>query len=348
MSGDLDQRLATMLQHQAGGDVDPTPIVRHARHRGRRLRLRRRGLVAAGAAAACAALAVVVMVAPLGRTPVAAPVTPIALVLPDAPGQPGAVARPDLVGTDPGVMHFVTDALVHGAVSATWTAGRGVESVELRGPNGQARLMLARSTEMLDEQQQTLGSEGRPRQHSDVRVEGHPGVAWFDAAGDRQLWFVRWQPADGLWAQLDIYAAGRDEATAAAGRVRFDGAQRCVVPFRLQTLPSGGRLLACSVTLGRSEHGVFTSGSLVVGDGSGRWLTVRAQLAPDYEAKAGDLVAGPYRARRQGGDVLEMGVGPCVVEAFLEGWGRGYTESDGLTVLGGYQPAHDLGRPAMW
>lgn len=71
MSTDLDQRLAAMLRHRAGGDVDPTPIVEHARRRGRHLRLRRQGLIVGGAAAACAALAAVVMVVPTAgrRTP---------------------------------------------------------------------------------------------------------------------------------------------------------------------------------------------------------------------------------------------------------------------------------------
>ncbi|MFF0471370.1 hypothetical protein ACFYPX_28530 [Micromonospora zamorensis] len=43
-----------------------------------------------------------------------------------------------------------------------------------------------------------------------------------------------------------------------------------------------------------------------------------------------------------------MAVEPCVVEAFLKGWGKGYSESDGLVVLGGYQPAGDLDRPDTW
>jgi hypothetical protein len=163
------------------------------------------------------------------------------------------------------------------------------------------------------------------------------------------LWFVRWQPAAGLWAQLDTYATSRDEAAGTASRVRFDGAHRCVVPFRLGSLPPGGRLLECSVTFGRSAPGSFIEGALVVGDDSGRWLTVRAQVAPNgSEARRGDLVAGPYRARRQGSDVLEMVVMPCVVEAFRKGWGDGYTEAEGLAILGGYQPAADLDRPDTW
>ncbi|GGO08326.1 hypothetical protein [Micromonospora parathelypteridis] len=349
MFSDLDQQLAATLKQRAGGDVDPAPIVAHARDHGRRLRRRRRGLIAGGMAAACAALTVAVLAVPPGRTPDDAVVPAAAFRLPEASGQPGAIARPEDVGADPGVVHFSADALVSGADSATWRAGRGIESVEFRGPTGQARFALARSEASLDGLQQTLSSAGRPQPPTAVLVGGRPGAAWFDPSGDQKLWFVRWQPADGLWAQLDSYAATRDDAIGVAGRVRFDDAQRCVVPFRLESLPPGGRLLECSVTLGDSERRPFIDGSLVVGDGSGRWLTVRAQLVTNgYEARSGDLVAGDYRARRQGSDVLEMVVEPCVVEAFLKGWGNGYAESDGLVVLGGYRPARDFGRPDTW
>ncbi|MEU7656656.1 hypothetical protein AB0C42_14510 [Micromonospora taraxaci] len=349
MFSDLDQQLTATLQHRAGGDVDPTPIVEQARHRGRRLRLRRRVLVAGGVAAACVAVTSVVLAFPTGRGSDDPIMPAAALMLPEASGQSGAIARPEDVGADPATVHFSTDALVDGAEWATWSAGRGTESVEFRGPKGQARFALARSAAALDGLQQTLSSAGRPQPRTEARVGDRPGVAWFDPSGDRKLWFVQWQPADGLWAQLDIYARTQDEATGTAARVRFDGAHRCVVPFRLESLPPGGRLLGCSVTLGRSRDSRFVDGALVVGDDAGRWLTVRAQRAPDgYEASRGDLVAGPYRARRQGSDVLEMTVRPCVVEAFRKGRGSGYTEEEGLAILGGYRPTGDIDRPNTW
>ncbi|WFE52181.1 hypothetical protein [Micromonospora sp. WMMD1155] len=348
MFSDLDQRLTATLQHRAGGDVDPTPIVAQARQRGRRLRLRRRGLIAGGVAAVCVAVTSVVLAFPMGRN-ADEPIMPAAVMLPEAPGQRGATARPEEVGADPATVHFSPDALLDGAEYATWHAGRGVESVEFRGPRGQARFALARSVAALDGLQQTLSSAGRPQPRTEARVGDRSGVAWYDPSGDRKLWFVRWQPTDGLWAQVDMYATTQDEATGTAARVRFDGAHRCVVPFRLESLPPGGRLLECSVTLGRSGDSRFVDGSLVVGDDAGRWLTVRAQHAPDgYEAGRGDLVAGPYRARRQGSDVLEMVVKPCFVEAFRKGRGSGYTEAEGLAILGGYRPGGDLDRPDTW
>ncbi|MGC4771070.1 hypothetical protein ACLQ25_19115 [Micromonospora sp. DT44] len=343
MVSDLDRRLAATLAHRAGGDIDPTPIVEHARQNGRRLRRRRRGLLAASAAVACVALAALVPTVRDADDPMPPATT---LLLPEAPA--AAVVRPRDVGTDPTTVHFSADALVSGAEYATWRAGRGSESVEFRGPDGAARFALARSVVALDALQQTLSSSGRPQPRTDVRVGDRPGVAWFDPSGDQKLWFVRWQPADGLWAQLDTYAATSDEAIGTAGRVRFDGARRCVVPFRLESLPAGARLLECSVTLSQSEKGAFAEGSLVVGDDAGRWLTVRAQSAPGRQVRSADLVAGPYRARRQGSDVLEMTVERCSVEAFRKGWGNGYTEAEGLAILGGYRPAPDLDHPDTW
>jgi hypothetical protein len=234
MFSDLDQQLTATLQQRAGGDIDPTPIVEQARQRGRRLRRRHRGFVAGAVTAACVALTAVVVAIPFGGG-TDDPIMPAtALMLPEASGQTGATARPQDVGADPGVVHFSADALVDGAEYATWRAGRGIESVEFRGPTGQARFALAGTVQSLDELQQTLSSAGRPQGRTDVRVGDRPGIAWFDPSGDQKLWFVRWQPGDGLWAQLDTYATSRDEATATAGRVRFDAAHRCVVPFRLE------------------------------------------------------------------------------------------------------------------
>lgn len=347
MFSDLDEQLATTLKHRAGGDIDPTPIVQQARHRGRRLRLRRRGLIVGGVAAVCVALTSVVLAIP-GVRSTDDPVMPVAaLMLPEA--QSDGTVRPEEVGADPATVHFTTDNLVNGADFASWRTGRGIESVEFRGPSGQARFVLGRTEALLDGLPQTLSSQGRPQGRTEIRVGDRSGVAWFDPSGDRKLWFVRWQPADGLWAQVETYATTLDDATGTASRMRFDGAHRCVVPFRLESLPPEGRLLECSVTLGRSARDFFVEGALVVGDASGRWLTVRAQPAPNSDyARRGDLVAGPYRARRQGRDVLEMVVKSCYVEAFRKGRGNGYTEAEGLAILGGYRPARDLDRLETW
>jgi len=198
--------------------------------------------------------------------------------------------------------------------------------------------VLARSAATLYSLRQTLASAGRPEQPADVRINDRPGTAWFDpgAGGGPGVWFVRWQPADGLWARLDIYADNRDQAVSAAARIRFDGTSGCAVPFRLRALPAGARVLECSVNLAR--NGKFAEGSLVVGEGENRRLTVRAQRAPVTSPDEG-------RIRHQGAEVLQMFVKPCVVELFLD---AGYAEADGRAVMAGYQGVGDIDDPDSW
>ncbi|MEU8243955.1 hypothetical protein AB0C07_37345 [Actinoplanes missouriensis] len=330
MSTDLEQRLAATLEAHTGRDRDPAPLIDDARRRGRRIRRRRSVAITLGALSAAAVVAVVALVMPAGPPP--------DLMLPAAPGEPGAAQRPDLVGADPAAVHFTADELVTDARHVTWSVGRGTESVEF---TGRARFVLARTAAQVDGVRQILASAGRPESPSAVRVGDRPGSAWVDQApgGGPGLWFVKWQPADGLWGRLEIYAGSRAEATAAADRVRFDGARRCAVPFRLTELPAGARVVECSVNRSLDADGGFAEGTLVVADQAGRWLTVRAQrTAGGGRSGAGDVTAGPYAVWRQGSGVLEMAVREEQVELFLTGWGKGYSESEGLAVLSGYQP----------
>ncbi|WP_240669784.1 hypothetical protein [Actinoplanes solisilvae] len=309
------------LDAHARGDVDVARLVAGARQRGRRLRRRRQALVSVGAAAVVAA---VFLVLPIGARGT--------LTLPAA-DQPGAAQQPAVVGEDPTTVHFTADQLVDDADHATWTTGRGTESVEFQG---KARFVLARD---VTDVRQALASSGKPQPEAPVRIGARPGVAWADEVpgGGAWLWFVKWQPVDGLWGRLEIYAPSRSQAVAAATRIRFDAARRCTAPFRLDSLPSGARMLECSVTLSSDDS--VTDGSLVVGDANNRWLTVRAQrLDRGLGSPAGNLKAGPYQVRRQGSTILEMTVKPHHVELFLDGQGNGYSEQTALTVLAGYRP----------
>ncbi|MBG0565039.1 hypothetical protein [Actinoplanes aureus] len=335
----LDERLAATLAAHAGADPDPAPIVERARHRGRRLKRRRRGLIGLGAAAVCAVVAAVFLV------PQSGPVRRAdAVLLPAAPGRPGAADRPDLVGTDPWTLHFTADDLVAGAGHVEWKAGGGFESVEYWGPGGHGRLLLAQDTDTLDPIKQALSSTASIEYRSnptEVRVAGRPGTARFEPnGGGPDLWVVRWEPLDGLWARLEVYANGQDAAIAVAERFRYDGARRCAVPFRLTELPAGSRTLVCSVQLGAT----FIEGTLVVNDDTRRWVSVRAQLTEDE---------GPAEVRRRGerADVLEKRVEPFAVEAHLSGLGntpRSYTEEEGRAILNGVRPNGDPDEISTW
>ncbi|RAK27150.1 hypothetical protein B0I29_12437 [Actinoplanes lutulentus] len=211
--------------------------------------------------------------------------------------------------------------------------------MEFRGTSGHGRFALGRDAATLDALQQTLTSSGQPGQPSHVVVSGRPGTATMDPgiAGSPDLWILRWQPVDGIWARLDLYATDSDALTAAANGVLFDSSLRCAVPFRLAVLPAGSQVEQCSVDLSRDESETFAEGSLVVGDEQGRWLTVRAQRAEQLGGRlSATVTAGSHKARWQGADILESWVEPCAVEIFLKGKGQGYAASDALEVLGGF------------
>jgi hypothetical protein len=350
MPTELEELVTASLRACAGHDVETSSLLDRTRRQGARLRRRRRVAGMAGALAVSALVVVAVGWVPWPGQPDGATAPAAAPALPAVPDQPGALARPSAVGTDPHVVHFSADGLTADAEYVTWSAGRGTESVEVSGRSGRARVVLARDAATIDGLQQTLSSAGNPSPPQTVRIGDRPGTARYDGPGGGDgtaLWFIRWQPTQGLWAQLDMYARSRDEALAAAAQVRFDRSRRCAVPFRLEALPAATRVVSCSVTL-RAGAQPLMEGMLVVGDDAGRWLTVRAQHVPGRYPWSGDVAAGARMARWQGSDVLEMYVAPSMVEAFLRGWGSGYASADAVTVLSGYRPVGDLARPETW
>ncbi|WP_229071018.1 hypothetical protein [Actinoplanes sp. DH11] len=338
---EFDDRLAATLRQHAGGAVDAAALVAGARRRGAGIRRRRAlGWVGAVVLGVCAGVAVLSRPATTHQWATSA--LPVAL-----PGQ-GAQQHPAAVGTDPGVLHFTADALVAGADTVSWSAGRGTETVEFRGPDRQGRLTLARDAAALDGLRQTLASSGQPGAPAEVAVAGRAGTVTRDpGVGGPDLWILRWEPVGGVRARLDMYAADSTAVMAAAGEVRFDGGLRCAVPFRLTVLPAGARVRQCSVGFDRAS-GPFSEGSLVVGDDQGRWLTVRAQRSEHGDGRAGTITAGPWTARRQGSGILETFVHPGQVEVFFDGLGEGYAETDAVAVLSGYTPADDVNDPGSW
>ncbi|MEV6302323.1 hypothetical protein AB0M02_23105 [Actinoplanes sp. NPDC051861] len=317
MSTDLDQRLAATLRAHAGGETDPAPIVERARQRGRRIKIRRRGGVIGAAVA-------VVSAAALLWQPATAPVPkPDGILAPAATGESGAATRPDLVGADPWTLHFDPGALVAGARHVEWTAGSGIEDVKYWGPAGSGRLLLTRDADRLDSIKQVLSSSAIEfeKHPVNVRIGGRTGTVWSEPNTPAEdLWFVRWQPIDGVWARLETYAMDGADAADLAGRVRFDSARRCTVPFELTELPAGSSITSCSVTLAASSER-FSEGTLVVGDGK-RWLVVRAERTPVDDEP--------------------------VVSVDVDGIGNGYTESDGRTVRDGYRRVGDLDDLSEW
>ncbi|MET7395805.1 hypothetical protein ABZS66_20155 [Dactylosporangium sp. NPDC005572] len=240
----------------------------------------RRYLLVAGAILAVAAVGVAAAVglpavpdehpAPRNSSPqpssaAAAPASPVPV--PSGPGGPMS-ALPALPVVDgeassvgvPWELHLGLDVLpfsartVHRAQSAQGEELR----LEAGDPGTAVTVRLGRNTGHFEP---LVGAE-RP-----VTVGGRPGVV----AGNG----VRWQPADGLWAQV----GGRMPevtALAVAGGVRLDRTYRCSVPFRL---PPGVALFdRCALTFTDSN---VTEAALTVRDGESyaRITTGRGKLA---------------------------------------------------------------------
>lgn len=357
MSADLDQILSDGLRARAtaGSPIDPQPLLGAAVARGRRLRARRRVVTATLAAMVVAATASATVLLPRLRPDTAVPAGPSAVdlaKLPDAPGQPGARARPDLVGTDPGVLHVSMNALVSMVGSrGYWSSGAGVETAMVR--RGDYSVFLAISRDPARIQPMTGLSGGAETVMSEpaattvagraatVRTsEPRPGVP------DR-IYSFDWQPVDGLWARYEAQlAAGEDRARQLLQEVSLDRAQRCVTPMRFTYLPAGATVSGCSLIVVADPTGVLELATLTITDGKHKlWVHV---ADADEVSPAGPLfTAGPYQVwRESSGDQWSLRSGELSVQAVVGDEPIGQDEV--LRVLGGLRLSDQPGNPHAW
>jgi len=226
---------------------------------GRRLRSRRRLRTSLAAAVAVAAVAVGTPIL-VGRPPDPAagpPPAPPRTTLPEAPEVPGAAELPELVGADPGSLHFDVDgAAVPGLKSTRWESTTEGEwlflsvdqtriSVHLPAP-GRANRAARTPVETT-----FLAIGGRPATLDRVEIAS-PG------AEARGLWFwqLRWKPVDRLEVMVAATDHSGDLVVTVARALRLDRAQQCPQPVRAAAAPVGTRLERCSIAL----------------DASGAWL----------------------------------------------------------------------------
>ncbi|HEY7272578.1 MAG TPA: hypothetical protein VH502_07575 [Actinoplanes sp.] len=360
MTTDLDELLADSLQRRAGGaDVDPAALLNSAVERGRRIRRRRRVVVAGSAFVATAAVVVGLAVAAgMPRPPAPAQsagpapapsVVPStaephhgALWMPPAADQPGALSRPDLVGSDTSVLHFSINGMTEGAESARWASSKDFENAEFFNAAGTKSFAVnvARSSDDF----------GKPSTVGDaqaVTVNGRPAtIAAMTHAG---TWIVTWQPADGFWAQAFSSGYDRADALRLAGSIRFDQATRCVVPFRLTAMPPGLAVQQCTVSLSNSgPHPGLQDAFLQVGDGR-RYADMSAYNGQDAsKAFRGDVTVGRYRVLRQGGTWVFLAK-PYFGNLSTEVGGHGpIPESAARALIAGFRPVGTPDDPLSW
>ncbi|MFI6264700.1 hypothetical protein [Micromonospora sp. NPDC051006] len=363
---DLDERIARVLRDHADGPVDTNRLMSAAVNGGRARRRRRRTVLGAalGVAVALGAGVALRTPSPAPPTPAVTP-SPTVVTPPRAPGVPGAAARPDLVGTDPGLLHFGVDPAAAEVVA--WRSAARVESMRLDlGGGRQAMVVLAADPEVAE-----IGD-------SSQLFEIGGGLAKASAFNglahrlDRVTngWVLRWQPVPGLYARVATLGDTDAEVRRAAAALRFDETRRCVAPIRLTALPQGARITGCEVaTRELAWPGVLTraqsptptpmparavdqtTATLTVALDAKASMPVRLRYSPrpvDDRQKANRTIAG--RPVFDMGDFWSvLGIPHTDLSLGHENrWQRPPTDAEVETLIGGLRVADDLGEPTTW
>jgi hypothetical protein len=275
---EIDDEVLAAMRERAEGGVHVESLLDGARRQGVRRRRYRQVALAVGAAAVVATTAGAVAAVPWNR---AGPPPPVGVASPPPPSTP--TTAPDLrppvatgappltqgsqVGADPRVFHLdVTDP---GAVRLQWTAGQGAESLSVSRTVESTASMdgywvsIAGSAAALDHAYESEPVPPEPVTEN-VTVAGRPATIAHSAdsvPGSRHA-TLRWQPVDGVWAQVRATfgdgpggsrATDRAALVAAAGWVRFDRVYRCAVGFHLGQVPPAAQLTRCGLVMSTGE-----------------------------------------------------------------------------------------------
>jgi hypothetical protein len=323
---------------------------------------------------------------PARETPAKPPRSPGPTTLPELTGVAAAAENPAGVGTDPLALHFDVYLASFNATASVWTSAPGYEGFATpygkdgefiealigrdpavleakRNPPGAAFLMsdgtfVPRFTES---PVATVSIAGRAATLYQVVGKGGEvqpptgsmsGLLWRE---DRPAWVLRWQPADGLHAIVQVYGYDRGAAATVAGALRLDHAQRCSTPLRLATAPAGGTLAVCRTSVRQTpvaNSGVWLSSSLDFALADGTTASVSTEVQPDRVAH--DLAqfnprhtingarAAWLDAEPRGLWLLEYGHAPA--EVFVSG----LSEAESVQVVTGLAFSQDLATPASW
>jgi hypothetical protein len=398
---EFEETVGASLRARADRPVDTHALHEGALARGRSLRRRRRLLASAVSGAAVAAAVAAVAVAPRlapvdhradrgidrGRPDAttnapakemrnAGPTT-----LPPARAWPAA-DKPDVVGTDPGTVHFDLDLAALKATGSEWNTRDGYEWAAIFTGKGDHygltwNAYLSPSPDTLNQHlwggyPVVFDGKGQPQPPPSgqapepITVNGRPGTIQRFRGGaspvlpdgivplDTTL-VLRWQPVDGLWAGVEGHDS--DQAVlAVAGALRLDRAQRCVVPVRAAVVPAGAHWSGCSVQVSPADgmQGVWVGSALWFSRPEGGTLIASLQDRIHYNGvnpgdfKATDTVAG--KPAMWEGRLGQLWV-PAFADRFylqLEVSGTGFTKADAIAVGNGLAYSGDLARPETW
>lgn len=258
MNETLEDEIAASLRARGDGMVDVAGLRTAAVARARQIQRRRSALAGASLAAVVGVSWLAVSVAPRGGGPgwstaprlvgpsTAAPVVGLTAHLPAADAPPAA-QRPDMVGTDPAVVHFDVDGDALGATGLSWDVRPGTESVAVwTGDVNHFTTWIALGRD-LDAVRRGAAVGGSPDRTVPISVAGRPGTAERYPNG---FWVLTWQPVDGLWTSVVQEASSGDDLVQTASAVRLDKAQRCVVPLRVRSAPAHATWTGCDAAFG--------------------------------------------------------------------------------------------------
>lgn len=268
---DIDNVLRSTINDLAGEVRMRPDLASTAMASGRRrLRRRRAGTVLAAALAAAS----VAVSTPYaldrngGGDPPPASVAAEPATLPLATGVPGAAQRPDLIGSDPRVLHFDVDlAAVPGLTGTWWSTNSWDETlnISLGEPTREAATFVTMFLTRPGRPTPT-GEQGPPAETTQVTVAGRPAtLARYETAQGgnglpaRHHWRLSWEPVAGLPVVVRGGPDGQTLQTVAAA-IRFDRARRCVVPMRVTGLPAPAKVSRCDV--GLDATGALVSASV--------------------------------------------------------------------------------------
>jgi hypothetical protein len=386
MTIDLEKSIAATLHTRADRPVDTDALLAAATGRARVIGTRRKLLVVGAVAAVVAVTGTAVATAPdlfAGRAarpaaPSQSPSTeaPVPGLTPPPPGGyqvpslplatgvAGAAARPDLVGTDPAVLHFDLDSAAAGAYAVEWTSGEGHEAVDIQRPKGRLHLDLGPDLAKLDGLSRDGGFSdiwdtgirsgggnpvAQPRQSASVG--GLPGTLdetrYFDGTS---VWVLRWQPVKGLWARVEG-SGKRDDVMAFAEQVPAGLARsrRCVVPVEIGKLPAGLRWTGCGVLFSGANPAVPDATILTFSSVNGPAVSVatgRGMVSPDNRA-TNRTVAGHRAWWLSGTLTVDYGDGKSIM---IDSRPRAVTafEQTAVHLAEALQPRGEPHQPAGW
>ncbi|HET8661311.1 MAG TPA: hypothetical protein VFM55_20220 [Micromonosporaceae bacterium] len=332
---EIDKILRGTLRELAEEARGAPELATRAVARGRRLRTRRHVQLSLAVVLAVAAVGtpyLVVRASGPGAAPAPQPASGSAsaraayprstgpTTLPEAEGVPGAADRPDLVGTDPGVLHFdVQRSVVPGLWDTHWQTAPGVEEVQIafapkgRGPEqlSYVTVQLARTRIVAPDEVpgKHVTGDGRtvlippqsPELTQETTVRGRPATLGRFAPPDSTppsppTWKLLWQPVDGLWARVVARDWNEHVLRAVAETLRLDRAQRCVQPLQATALPPGTRWTGSHVGISSSTEldrggdfpglGLWWYSGFTLDKADSRTITVRLE-PPNFPNSSG-------------------------------------------------------------